>query len=30
MKELECTINDMKEKKDTDESGLIAEYLKAM
>ena len=30
MKELECAIKDMKEKKATDESGLIAEYLKTL
>ena len=30
MTELENAIKDMKEKKDTDESGLIAEYLKAL
>ena len=30
MKELDCTINSMKEKKATHESGLIAQYLKAL
>ena len=30
MTELENAIKDMKEKKATDESGLIAEYLKAL
>ena len=30
MKELTCAIKDMKEKKVTSESGLIAEYLKAL
>ena len=30
MTELENAITDMKEKKATDESGLIAEYLKAL
>ena len=29
MRQLECSINDMREKKAIDESGLITEYLEA-